>query len=92
KYLMNVAGFVRDMKIGILIPVELNQEGMVLQLDECITCAGMHNIGKKICQFETGMVAGIVESHLNKRVKAHESKCNANGDGICEVEVVLNYA
>ncbi len=90
KYLMRVIDFVRDAKIGLLVPVEVNQERMVLQLDECITCSGMPNIGKKICQFEVGIVAGLVESYLHKRVKAYETKCNANGDNICEVNVELN--
>ena len=32
---------------------------LVVDLDECITCAGMSNIGKRICQFEVGFVAGV---------------------------------
>ncbi len=92
RYIMNVADFVKDMKVGLLIPVEMNKEKLVVALDECITCSGMSNIGKKICHFEAGFVAGIVESYLNKRVRAYEGKCNANGDNICEVVVELNYA
>lgn len=92
RYIMNVADFVRDAKVGLLIPVERNEERIVVALDECITCAGMPNIGKKICHFEAGFVAGIVESYLNKRVRVYESKCNAHGDHICEVVVELNYA
>nr|WP_269456713.1 V4R domain-containing protein [Thermocrinis minervae] len=42
-----------------------------------------------MCHFEVGFVAGLLETHLNKRVKAYESKCNANGEGICQVVVEL---
>jgi len=28
----------------------------------------------------------------NLRVRAYETKCNANGEGICEVVVELNHA
>ncbi|MFN3813850.1 MAG: V4R domain-containing protein [Aquificaceae bacterium] len=92
RYLIKVADFVRDAKVGLLIPVEKNKEKLVVALDECITCSGMPNIGKKICHFEAGFVAGIVEIHLGKRVRAYETKCNANGDNICEVLVELNCA
>lgn len=76
-----------DNKIGILIPTDISDNRMVLRLDECITCAGMPNIGKRICYFEVGLAAGLAESFLNKKVRAYETKCNANGEGTCEVTV-----
>ncbi|ACD66101.1 MAG TPA: 4-vinyl reductase [Sulfurihydrogenibium sp.] len=92
KYLSNIINFVKDEKIGILIPVELSKNRIILQLDECITCAGMSNIGKRICHFEVGFAQGLVEAYLNKKIKAHESKCGANGEGICEVTLEINNA
>ncbi len=92
KYIMNVADFVKDLRVGLLIPIERSEERIVVALDECITCSGMPNIGKKICHFEAGFVAGIVESYLSKRVRVYESKRNAHGDNVCEVVVELNYA
>ena len=91
KYLKNVQKFVEDKKIGILKLVEATNEKLVFQLDECITCSGMDSIGKRICFFEVGFVAGIVEEFLGKKVIAKETKCNANGEGICEVSVYLNH-
>lgn len=91
-YLGKVVDFVKDAKIGLLVPVELTQERLVVALDECITCSGMPDIGKRICHFEAGFVAGIVESHVKRRVRTYESKCNASGDHICEVVVEMNYA
>jgi len=88
-YLQNVAQFIQKEKIGILNLVELSDDRLVVQLEECITCAGMDNIGKRICFFEVGIVAGLVESFLGKKVIAQETKCNANGEGICEVTVFL---
>jgi len=88
-YLRAVIGFVRDMRMGVLQPRELSDKAIILGLEECLTCAGMDSIGKRICHFETGFVAGIVESFLGNRVRAFESKCNANGEGICEVTVDL---
>lgn len=91
EYLSRVQKFVYDSNIGILSLVEQAcvDDKMVLRLDECITCAGMPNIGKKICFFEVGLVAGIVETFVKKKVYAYETKCNANGDDCCEVTVDL---
>ncbi|WP_457621196.1 V4R domain-containing protein [Persephonella sp.] len=89
KYLSNISEFVKKEKIGIINVAEFSEEKLVIQLDECITCAGMDNIGKRICFFEVGLVLGIVEFYLGKKLTAFESKCNANGEGICEVTVLL---
>lgn len=90
EYLTAVVNFVKDTKIGILIPRELNDKLLVVDLDECITCAGMANMGKRICQFEVGFVAGIAEVLIKKKPKAYETKCNYNGEGTCQVTVELS--
>lgn len=89
EYLRKVCQFVRDSKIGILTPREVTDKLLVVDLDECITCAGMANIGKRICQFEVGFVAGIAEVLVKRKTKAMETKCNANGEGTCQVTVEL---
>lgn len=89
EYLREICQFVRDSRIGILQPRELSDKLLVVDLDECITCAGMSNIGKRICQFEVGFVAGAAEVLIKKKPKAYETKCNANGEGTCQVTVEL---
>lgn len=88
-YLRNIVGWVRDNGIGLLQPVAIGADRLVLALDECITCAGMPNLGKRICHFEVGLVAGVVEAFVKKKVRAYETKCNANGEETCEVTVEL---
>jgi len=92
EYLTQVQKFVYDSSIGILelVEDESSDDKMVLQLGECVTCAGMPSIGKKICYFEVGLVQGIVETFTKKQVYAYETKCNANGDDCCEVTVDLD--
>lgn len=87
EYLKNVCQFVSDSKIGLLTPREVGADRLVVDLDECITCAGMTPIGKRICQFEVGFVAGIVEVLTKKKPKAHESLCNMNNERCCQVTV-----
>ncbi len=89
KYMESVKEFVKEQKVGILVPVSVEKDRMVLQIDECITCAGMPNIGRRICHFEAGFVGGLVEAFTGGRVVAKETKCNAMGEGICEVTVEL---
>jgi hypothetical protein len=88
-YLREVCQFVKDSRIGILTPRALTDKLLVVDLDECITCAGMSNMGKRICQFEVGFVAGVAEVLIKKKPKAFETKCNANGEGTCQVTVEL---
>jgi hypothetical protein len=88
-YLTAVCQFVRDSRIGILQPREVSDRLLVVDLDECITCAGMDNIGKRICQFEVGFVAGVAEVLIKRKPRAYETKCNANGEGTCQVTVEL---
>ena len=90
-YLERVFEYVSDAKIGVLSAVEVSDERIILRLDECITCAGMPNLGKKICHFEVGIVSGIVQAFVGKPVHGFESKCNVNGDDCCEVTVDLAY-
>jgi predicted hydrocarbon binding protein len=89
EYLKAVCQFVRDSRIGLLTPREVSDRLLVVDLDECITCAGMANIGKRICQFEVGFVAGVAEVLVKRKTKAIETKCNANGEGTCQVTVEL---
>jgi predicted hydrocarbon binding protein len=89
EYLRAVCQFVQESKIGILKPREVSDRLLVVDLDECITCAGMANIGKRICQFEVGFVAGVAEVLVKRKTKAVETKCNANGEGTCQVTVEL---
>ncbi len=86
-FLDNVSAFMREEKIGILIVDRANEKGGVLKIDECITCYGFPNIGSRICHFEAGLIGGIFESFTGKKVKVVETKCNANGEGICEVSI-----
>ncbi len=91
-YLENVRTFMKESKIGLLIPEDLDEHRGVFKIDECITCSGIPNIGSRICHFEAGFVAGILEFFTKKRVKATETKCNAMGEGVCEVTVEIENA
>lgn len=89
KFLGGVVQTSKDLGIGVisLVPDSLNAEGMTLRVDECVTCAGGPVVGKKICHFEGGFIASVVEGFTGKTAVATETHCNANGDDACIFDV-----
>ena len=72
-----------------LVPGTLTESGLTLRVDECVTCAGSEPIGRKICHFEGGFIASVVEGFTGKPAIATETHCNANGDDACVFHVDL---
>ncbi|HIC96891.1 MAG TPA: 4-vinyl reductase [Aquificaceae bacterium] len=91
-FLSDIGDFMKDSKIGLLIVDRMDGKEGVLRIEECITCSGMQPVGARICHFEAGFVAGVLESFFGKRVKATETKCNAMGEGVCEITVEVRDA
>ena len=81
-YINNVVGYFKDNCIGL---VSLFQEGseFFVQVDECVSCSGLQSIGKCICGFEGGIVAGLFQAYFKKLFFVKETKCWANGDKTC---------
>ena len=86
EYLGGVIQWVADAKVGVLEPVELSDSKLVVQLAECITCAGMDSPGTRTCHFEVGLMAGVVEAFVKSKVPAEQTKCGPDG---CEITVRL---
>lgn len=65
-----------------------NAAGRVtLIVDECVSCAGISGVKAPLCNFEAGLVGGIVQKFVERPVKAIETRCNAVGDRTCGVDV-----
>ncbi len=81
----------RALGIGVisLVPGTLTESGLTLRVDECVTCAGAAPIGTKICHFEGGFIASVVEGFTGQPAVATETHCNANGDDACVFHVDL---
>ncbi|PPD49791.1 MAG: 4-vinyl reductase [Methylobacter sp.] len=90
-YVGKIEQLCRQLSIGLVVPdkVDLNAGVLELRVDECVSCAGIHNVNSPICHFEAGMVGGIVKTFFNRNVKATETKCNALGDKTCLIRVDL---
>lgn len=73
--------------IGQIVMTNMSDEKIVFRLDDCFTCSEMENIGKPLCYFEAGILAGAVSTISKQDMDAVEVRCNALGDNYCEFEV-----
>lgn len=79
--------FVERLKLGRMEVVEFDDEKMLVNLYESATCAGLLPVGRPICHFEAGIIAGIAENIFKKRTSVKETKCWGLGDKYCQFRV-----
>jgi predicted hydrocarbon binding protein len=91
KYLTEVRELCLNLTVGqVVLEKADNASGtLVLRVDECVSCAGISGMKAPICNFEAGMVGGIVKVFVGREVKAVETRCNAVGDNTCGIEVTV---
>ncbi len=89
KYVELIRDLCLTLTIGQLVVEKAdNAKGrLTLRVDECVSCAGISGAKAPICNFETGLVAGVVKTFVGKPVRAIETRCNAVGDRTCGVDV-----
>jgi uncharacterized protein len=63
------------LKIGVIEVPVLTASRVHVDVYECITCSGMEPVGRVLCHFEGGLIAGVVEGVLGKRTRAKEVTC-----------------
>lgn len=79
-----------DLKIG-RISVEVRESGVIhVDVHECVTCAGMKPVGRPLCAFEGGLIAGVVSSIHGVKAQAREVTCIGGlGDETCGFDIKL---
>ncbi len=63
------------LKIGVIEVPVLTESRIHVDVYECITCAGLATVGRVLCHFEGGLIAGAVEANTRKRTRALETTC-----------------
>ncbi len=78
------------LKIGIIkVPVLTSSKAHVA-VHECITCSGMKPMGRTLCHFEGGLIAGVVESVMKKKTRAQEKTCIGGlGHDACGFDILI---
>lgn len=73
--------------IGNLEILETSDNRNIAQLKDCATCYHMEPVGKQICFFEAGLIAGILEAKVKRKVVVNETLCGGLGDEIDEFNI-----
>jgi predicted hydrocarbon binding protein len=63
------------LKIGIIKVPVMTESRIHVDVYECVTCSGLTPVGRAVCHFEGGLVAGAVQSILKRRTRAIEVTC-----------------
>jgi predicted hydrocarbon binding protein len=63
------------LKVGVIKVPVLTDSRIHVDVFECVTCSGLEPVGRPLCQFEGGLVAGAVQTILKKRTRAIEVTC-----------------
>ena len=78
----------KQLSIGIIKVPVLQKNEIRVEVYECVTCSGLEPVGRTLCHFEGGLVAGVVETVLKTDVRAHETHCIGGlGHDACTFEI-----
>lgn len=74
-----------EFKIGVLRIEETEEDTgrMVLTLSEDADCSGLPMLGKTVCNYDEGFLAGLLTAYTKKPYRAVEVNCWATGDRVC---------
>lgn len=64
-----------DLKIGVIKVPVATAKLIHVDVYECVTCSGMQPVGRPLCHFEGGLIAGAVEAVMKKKTHAREVTC-----------------
>ena len=78
------------LKVGIIKVPVITASKIHVDVYECVTCSGLATVGRTLCHFEGGLIAGAVETILKKKSRALEITCIGGlGDDACGFDINL---
>jgi predicted hydrocarbon binding protein len=90
KKLEDFLALCKQLKVGVIKVPVLTDTRIHVDVYECVTCAGLATVGRPLCHFEGGLIAGVVEGIVKKRTRAHEVTCIGGlGDKACGFDLEL---
>lgn len=73
-----------SLKVGVIKVPVVTPNRIRVEVYECVTCSGMRPVGRPLCHFEGGLIAGSLQTIFKQKVRAHESTCIGGlGDDCC---------
>lgn len=78
-------------KIGILRMEKLDETtgDAVITIGEDIDCSGLPVTGETVCNYDEGMLEGILREYTKKEYNVTEIDCWATGSRVCRFEAVV---
>jgi len=73
------------MQLGDL-QVELDEERVLVKIERCLSCQRLPATGSPVCDFERGIVDGVLEAITGTEVLTKETLCWGLGDTVCQFE------
>jgi len=85
----DIAKVLLDQRIGIVDVVKESSNRMRVHVYEYMTCSGIPNIGRTVCHFEGGVIAGILTRLMGSEARAIETHCWGKGNRFCGFDVLF---
>ncbi len=89
KSLDDLVNFVVNQRIGLVDVYKESSNKARVHVYECISCAGIPNIGRPVCYFEGGLIAGVLSKLMNARARAIETHCWGTGYSFCGFDIIF---
>ncbi len=89
KSLDDLLNFVVNQRIGLVDVYKESSNKARIHVYECISCAGIPNIGRPVCHFEGGLIAGVLSKLMNAKARARETHCWGTGYSFCGFDVIF---
>lgn len=84
--LEDIIAFFKEKGIGKVTII--GTDPVEVRVDECATCSGLPAVGRPLCHFEGGLLAGFLGPILGDNIDLGEVKCWGLGDKTCLFEEI----
>jgi diguanylate cyclase (GGDEF)-like protein len=71
------------------LEIELDEEKVLVKLSKCMTCYRLPATGTPLCDFERGLIDGVLERITGTDVITKETLCWGLGDTVCQFEAYV---
>lgn len=88
-YIADLQRKLAELKVGILRmeKVDVDRLEFVLTVSEDLDCSGLPILGRPVCNFDEGFIAGILAHYAGRKFEAQEVDCWATGAKTCRFVV-----
>lgn len=77
-----------SLKVGVIKVPVANESRVRVEVFECVTCSGMKPVGRALCHFEGGLIAGSLQTIFKQKTRAVETTCIGGlGDDACGFDI-----